>query len=199
MELSSNPKSEIILSPEFAAEIEKSRAMIADADAKPAKRGRGRPKKDATAAAAAPTGAPQVEPMPVEAFPKETLKTVIGLPFSIAALQTNFPGWILTDPEAEAIAPSLNTLLAHYAPQVKGESLALVTFAGALFSVGFGKYVAYLDFRKRNLPTSSPGSEAPTGQTSNSTGSQPVGASLGAERVSNLPPLDLIPTVRVNS
>ncbi len=141
--------------PNFDAEIAKSRAMLGDADkpaAEPAgsagpRRRPGRPSKAEKEAEEAAKKAAQAAAMEQQ-MPKEGLKQLVALPFGLVAFQTGFNGFQLTNEEAEAIVPSMQTVLATYAPQMNGENIALVTFAGALFSVGLAKYMAYLEFRK---------------------------------------------------
>lgn len=134
----------------FMAEIEKSRSMIETAD-KPAEKPKnkgGRPSNEEKAAKEAEKRAQAAAELSA-AVPPEGLKSMIALPFGLAALQTGFDGFHLTDQEAAALTPGAHALLLTYAPQVKGENLALMAFAGALFSIGVSKYVAYINFRKQ--------------------------------------------------
>jgi hypothetical protein len=132
---------------DFAAEIEKSRAMIDGADRPAEKKKVGRPSKEAKEAELAEQKAAQAEVLK-QMVPAEGLGELVALPFHLASLQTGFQGFQLTENEKRAIVPSFHAVLAQYAPQVSGENMALIAFSGALFSIGLGKYMAYLEFRK---------------------------------------------------
>lgn len=136
---------------DFDAAIKSSKAMMDDADKAPGleapKRKGGRPSNAEKEAKAAAEKAAKLAEMEAQ-MPKEGLKQLVALPFGLVAFQTGFPGFQLTNEEAEAIVPSMHTVLATYAPQMNNENLALVTFAGALFSIGLAKYMAFLEFRK---------------------------------------------------
>lgn len=146
---------------DFRVEIEKSRAIIQQADqpaAVPTNKG-GRPSNAEKAAREAAEKAAQAEKL-AQLVPPAGLKQMVALPFNLAAIKTGFEGFLLTDEEAEAIVPSLHTVLATYAPQVNGESMAIMALAGALFSIGIGKYVAFLQFRGQEGTGNSTGAEA---------------------------------------
>ena len=142
-ETSENPLSSVAA--DFKAEIEKSKAMIADADI-PQKNKGGRPSKAALAEKQAieqSQAAAQIETI----LPKESLKPIVALPFSIAAMQTGFEGFYLNEQEADAIVPSLHEVLKIYAPQVKGEHVAVISLSMAVLSVGLTKYLAYSHYK----------------------------------------------------
>jgi len=146
---------------DFRAEIEKSRAMIEGADQKvePPKNKGGRPSKlqiEAKKLADAEAQAKVIE----QTVPKDSLKHILALPFNLAAMQTGFEGFALTDQEADSMVPSMHTVLATYAPQVNGESMALMAFAGSLFSIAIAKYMAFINSRQggqANTNSPSPG------------------------------------------
>lgn len=152
-------------SSDFRAEIEKSRALIADADQAPAelttKNKGGRPSNAEKAQREAAEKAARLAELQ-RLVPTGSLKAAVAMPFDLAALATGFTGFRLEPEEADAIVPSLHEVLVAYAPQVKGENLALVTLAGALFSIGIGKYLAYLHHARQEGGTpAGAGSEAP--------------------------------------
>lgn len=128
---------------DFRAEIEKSRAMIEGADKEPAPKKIGRPSNAERQAQEDALKAARIADLERLA-PPASLKAMIALPFDLAAMKTGFAGFQLTPEEAEAIAPSLHEVMIAYAPAVTGPHVALLALAGALFSIGIGKYVAFL-------------------------------------------------------
>ncbi len=141
--------------PNFKDEIAKSKAMIDGADKAPetpagagkTKNKGGRPSnadKEAKAAAEQAAKLAELE----QQVPKESLKSLVALPFGLLAFQTGFNGFQLTNEEADAIVPSMHAVMAKYAPMLKPDDVALMTFAGSLFSIGLMKYMAFLQFKK---------------------------------------------------
>lgn len=150
-ETSENPPkpAETLIGPaaDFRAEIEKSKAMISDADI-PQKNKGGRPSKEQQAlkeAADREAAAAQL----TNILPPESLKTIVALPYTLAAAHTGFEGFYLQEEEAGAIVPPLIDVLKTYAPQVKGEHVALTSLALAVISVSLGKYMAFAMYKRQ--------------------------------------------------
>jgi hypothetical protein len=131
----------------FREEIDKSRAMIENADKAPetplSKNKGGRPSKDEVRAREEALKAARIADLERVA-PPASLKAMVALPFDLLALKTGFQGWRLTPGEAEAIVPSLHSVMVTYAPAFQNENVALLALAGAIASVGLGKFLSFL-------------------------------------------------------
>jgi len=149
-----NPPSEVKIeggNEAFREEVLKSREMIENSD-KPGetlpKNKGGRPSNAEKARREAEARAAQAAEIQ-NVVPSEGLKPLLQLPFAAAAIQTGFPGFQLTDQEADSLVPSAHAVLATYAPQVKSEHVALVALGGGLISLAFTKYMAFIAFRSQ--------------------------------------------------
>jgi hypothetical protein len=146
----------------FRDEIAKSKAMIGEADKVPdapqVKNKGGRPSKEEVKQREDALKAARIDELNRVA-PPESLKAMVALPFDLLAMRTGFPGWRLSPEEANAIVPSLHQVVLTYAPAFQGENVAVLALAGALFSIGIGKYLGFLQSGATDGPNSS-GAEA---------------------------------------
>lgn len=127
----------------FAAEVARSQAKLAEADAPKGKRGvkpgttRGPYSKEGKPAS--PGGSPAQEP----AIPPAVLAPVIKIPYALAARATGFAGFQLEDEIAMEIAPQLDMVLRTYLPAMESKHQALFGLCSTLGIVTVGKYMLY--------------------------------------------------------